>query len=309
MIFESYRYIKESLDEVNKEIYKIFHKDFFPKVSPVYKEGKRLRAALTLFTSHAFDVYDINLIKTAAAVELVHFSSLIHDDVVDEADLRRDATSMNRLVGNHSAVLIGDYTFSTAIHWISLTENPLLFKEISKAVVLMCEGEMIEEFTKREDTFDEDFYLDLIYKKTGALFESASMLGSLYRGQNNEGFREFGKKFGMLYQILDDLVDFLQGEDIIQGKVTLPIIYTKDKIFRALPEFKFKKDDFNENKIKEIVLNNGGIERSVEKSKIFFSEVNNIVKNFSSPLNEFLRNFIEEVYEYAFGLINKFKEV
>ncbi len=309
MIFESYKHIENALNEVNEEIYKIFHRDFFSKVSPIYKEGKRLRAALTLFTSHAFDGYDINLIKTAAAVELVHFSSLIHDDVVDESDIRRNEPSINRITGNHSAVLIGDYAFSTAIHWISLTENPLLFKEISKAVVLMCEGEMVEEFTKRENTFDEHFYLDLIYKKTGALFESASMLGALYREQNDEKFRKFGKKFGILYQILDDLVDFLQGEDIIQGKVTLPIIYTKDKIFDILSEFKFKKDGFDENKIREIVVNNGGIKKSVEKSRILFSETQSIVKNISSPLNKFLKNFIEEVYEYAFDLINKFKEV
>lgn len=308
-MFDSYKYIEIPLKRVNEEIEKVFKQKFFPAVSPLYREGKRLRSALTLFTSHAFDNWDENLIHLAASVELIHFSSLIHDDVVDEAEKRRNYVALNRLLGNHAAVLIGDYVFSTAIYWISLTGNPLLFKEISCAVLLMCEGEMLEEFTKREDTFDEDYYFDLIYKKTGALFESASMLGAIHRGDISEKYRVFGKNFGILYQVLDDLIDFLEGEDVRQGKVTLPLIYAKKEIFNRFPEFKFKKDGFDEIEMKKIVLKGGGIEKAIEKSRSIGKEIEKIMDNFHEPLRRILKKFVSEVYEYAFSLINNYKEV
>lgn len=309
MFFKSYEPIKEPLNEVNKKIEKIFKNRYFPNFPPLYKEGKRLRAAINLFTSNAFENYDKNIINVATSLEMIHFSSLIHDDIVDGAETRRNLPSMNKLLGNHSAVLIGDYLFSKAMNFISLTKNPLIFKEVSRASFLMCEGEIMEEFTEREKNFNEKYYFDLIYRKTGALFESASVLGALYKNKTNKNYRRFGRKFGILYQIFDDIIDFLEGEDIRQGKVTLPIIYTKSKIFKYFPEFKNKKDGFEIEKIKEIVIKNKGIEKSLKKGEKFLKEIRKILKEFEFPLKKFLNDFVDEIHIYVLEKINKFKEV
>ncbi|MEO0276267.1 MAG: polyprenyl synthetase family protein, partial [candidate division WOR-3 bacterium] len=294
---------------VNEEIEKAFPKKYFSKFPPLYKEGKRLRAAINLFMSRAFEKYDKNIIKIATSLELVHFSSLIHDDVIDNAETRRNSISMNKLVGNHAAILIGDYLFSKALNFISSIKNPLIFKEFSRAAYLMCEGEIIEEFTKRENTFNENYYFNLIYKKTGALFESASTLGAFYTEEKNKKFGEFGKKFGILYQIFDDIIDFLFEEDIKQGKVTLPLIYTKSQIFKNFPKFKKEKDVIEIKKIKEIVIENKGIEKSIKKGEDFLKEIKEILKSFSYPLNKFLNSFVDEIHAYVLGIVNKFKEV
>ncbi|MEO0231433.1 MAG: polyprenyl synthetase family protein [candidate division WOR-3 bacterium] len=309
MFFKSYEYIIEPLNKVNKEIEKAFTKKYFSKFPPIYKEGKRLRAVINLFTSKAFEKYDRNIIKIATSLELIHFSSLIHDDVIDNADTRRNSISVNRLFGNHTAILIGDYLFSKALNFISSIKNPLIFKEFSRAAYLMCEGEIIEEFTERENTFCEDYYFDLIYKKTGALFESASILGAFYREEKNKKFGEFGKKFGILYQIFDDIIDFLYEEDIKQGKVTLPLIYTKSQIFKKFPEFKKKKDGIEIKKLKEIVIENKGIQKSMKKGEKFIKEIKTILKSFSYPLNKFLNSFVDEIHAYVLEKVNKFKEV
>ncbi len=309
MFFKSYEYIIEPLNKVNEEIEKAFPKKYFSKFPPLYKEGKRLRAAINLFMSRAFEKYDKNIIKIATSLELVHFSSLIHDDVIDNAETRRNSISMNKLVGNHAAILIGDYLFSKALNFISSIKNPLIFKEFSRAAYLMCEGEIIEEFTKRENTFNENYYFNLIYKKTGALFESASTLGAFYTEEKNKKFGEFGKKFGILYQIFDDIIDFLFEEDIKQGKVTLPLIYTKSQIFKNFPKFKKEKDVIEIKKIKEIVIENKGIEKSIKKGEDFLKEIKEILKSFSYPLNKFLNSFVDEIHAYVLGIVNKFKEV
>ncbi len=298
--------VKQGIKEVNEKIHGIFKKDFFPEIPDNLLQGKRLRPLLVLYTSFAFDELTDDKVNVACAAELVHFASLIHDDVVDEADLRRDAETLNTSYGNHTAVLLGDYVFSKAMEYISRAGRPELFEILSKTSVEMCEGEIIDEFLDREKRFEIESYSILIKKKTASLFSASCEMGAIISEYENIGIlKEFGEKFGVLFQILDDLHDFYTGgEDIRESKITLPHVLFKDEIKSVFPDFLYKKDYELSKKVRDYLLQKGAIEKSYDFISSYFKDLKDLVLKVDKPLKDYLYSFIEYLEKNKIELFN-----
>ncbi len=299
--------VKEGIKEVDKRIHNIFKKDFFPEVSPELLQGKRLRPLLVLYTSFAFEELTENKVDVAAAVELVHFGSLIHDDIVDRAELRRNAKTLNSFYGDHIALLIGDYVFSKAMEYISNTKKTELFEILSKTFLQMCEGEIIDEFLDREKKFELENYLILIKKKTASLFSaSCEMGGVISEYKNIKIIKKFGEKFGILFQMLDDLHDFYTcGEDIRKSKITLPHVLFKDEIKKVFPEFVFKKDYKLSKKVRNYLLKKKIMEKSYDFISDYFKELKELIFKVDKPLKDYLYSFIEYLEKNKIEIFNE----
>ncbi|MBM3242592.1 polyprenyl synthetase family protein [Candidatus Poribacteria bacterium] len=210
--------------------------------------GKRIRPILFLL-SHRVCNSELNpqylpadVYELAVAVELIHAASLVHDDVVDEACLRRGRESVNSKWGNRIAVLIGDYLHTKVLSILAARKShDAVMSIISASIQAMCEGEIIHAFRKKDFDISQDDYFRIVDFKTGKLITASCTIGA-YTGTNNQMFidaiTEYAKHFGSAFQIVDDLLDFVGNEEALgkqpfndfkEGKLTFPIIYTRDQ--------------------------------------------------------------------------------
>lgn len=198
--------------------------------------GKLVRPALALLSASAAGGADEQRLWLAGTVELIHIASLIHDDVIDAADLRRGTSTVNVLWGNQIAVLLGDYLFATAFDLVSRIRHPQVSPTIAQAAVRMSGAEILATKHGGEPYEDEATYFAIIGGKTAALFSAACRAGALIAGAGPpvvQALTEFGEQWGMSFQITDDALDLTSsadalgkpvGSDVDTGKVTLPII-------------------------------------------------------------------------------------
>ena len=199
--------------------------------------GKRLRPSLLLLASKLSGETNPSAIGLAAVVEMIHTATLVHDDVIDGADLRRGRPSTNSRWGNHTSVLAGDWLYMQAFRIALQERNFRLIDILIDLTQLMVEGELIQwGMLGRLDLTVEE-HLDLVYRKTACLFEGCTRLGAVLAGQDSQaehGLAEYGRNLGMAFQLVDDLLDFTAneavlgkpvGSDLREGKVTLPLIY------------------------------------------------------------------------------------
>jgi len=198
--------------------------------------GKLVRPALALLSAAAAGEADEQRLWLAGTVELIHIASLIHDDVIDAADLRRGESTVNVLWGNQIAVLLGDYLFATAFDLVSRVRHPQVSPTIAQAAVRMSQAEILATKHSGEPHQDEPTYFAIIDGKTAALFSAACRAGALIAGAAApvvNALTEFGRQWGLSFQITDDALDLTGspdalgkpvGSDIDTGKVTLPVI-------------------------------------------------------------------------------------
>jgi octaprenyl-diphosphate synthase len=198
--------------------------------------GKLVRPALALLSAAAAGGADEQRMWLAGTVELIHIASLIHDDVIDAADLRRGASTVNILWGNQVAVLLGDYLFATAFDLVSRIRHPDVAPTIAQAAVSMSQAEIQAVKVGGEPHEDDAVYFAIIDGKTAQLFSAACRAGGLIAGAAPPvaaALGTFGREWGMSFQITDDALDFTGdpralgkpvGSDIDTGKVTLPVI-------------------------------------------------------------------------------------
>jgi len=204
--------------------------------------GKQIRPALLFFVSRLLgSKISEDHVKVGAVIELIHTATLVHDDVLDDAELRRNVETVHRRWGERAAVLIGDYIYSRAFHMA--TEVPGMGGLLSDTTHTICEGELLQ-IANRYREIDEDTYLDIIRKKTAVLYAVSCEIGGILGGLDAEQCRrlhDFGLQLGMAFQIVDDCLDYTGvefvagkslGTDLRQGKMTLPLIY----LMRSLPE-------------------------------------------------------------------------
>ncbi len=191
--------------------------------------GKRLRAKLML--EIAGD--GVLVIKAAAIIEMIHAASLLHDDVIDEASMRRGVASINALYGNKSAIMIGDILYSKAFYELVELDKEIA-KIVSNAVVLLSIGERKDVVLSQSFNADETLYKQMLYEKTGALIEAAAWSAAILAKKNPIIFKEYGKKLGIAFQMIDDILDIISDSktlgkpalnDFKEGKTTLPYIY------------------------------------------------------------------------------------
>ena len=236
-----YEPVRDELERATR----IIENEIFSSVSCVNRlcahvetyRGKRIRAALVLLSGGACgDVNDDHCVL-AAVVELVHLATLLHDDVLDEADTRRRQATINNLHGNETAVLLGDYFISHAYHLCSSLGDQHAARAIGDATNTVCEGELLQVFQRNNPCLTEEEYFQIIEKKTAALTGTCGALGARYAGADAEtvaALRAFGVSVGIAFQIVDDVLDMAgdesyagksRGRDLAMGEATLPFIH------------------------------------------------------------------------------------
>lgn len=199
------------------------------------KLGKQIRPAIVFLSAAICGKITENTYQTALALEMLHASSLIHDDVVDEGTVRRNAPSVNAAFGNQKAVLIGDYLLSKCINMVISVKDEKLLKTISELAQAMTEGELLQLSNKEDNQLSKEVYLKMIERKTALLFAACFQLGAKsaqISESETEKWRQIGLEFGLFFQICDDLSDFESKistlkdshKDIIEHKITLPLI-------------------------------------------------------------------------------------
>jgi len=198
--------------------------------------GKRLRPLLTLASARMCGYEGTRHVHLAACVEFIHTATLLHDDVVDESDLRRGLETANALWGNKASVLVGDFLFSRAFQLMVADGSLKVLKILSDASAVIAEGEVHQLLTANDTGTDERAYLEVIEAKTAALFAAACRVGAVVaeRPEAEEAALErFGKGLGIAFQLVDDVLDYSAeqkalgkavGDDFREGKITLPVV-------------------------------------------------------------------------------------
>lgn len=209
--------------------------------------GKRLRPMLTLASARLFRYEGADHVKLAAAVELIHGATLLHDDVVDQSALRRGASTANIIWGNKESVLVGDFIFARAFELMVESKDLRVLKALSHASGVIAEGEVLQLTTQKNLSATFETYLQVVEAKTAALFAAATEVGGLISGRTSKeeaAIREFGLNFGVAYQLIDDALDYAGfeaslgktlGDDFREGKMTAPVVFA---VARARPDEK-----------------------------------------------------------------------
>lgn len=199
--------------------------------------GKRLRPLLVILSSGIDDPAYQPLIDVAAAIELIHTASLIHDDILDQATTRRGVPTLNSLQDNHTAVLTGDFLFATAFELLTGSQCPDALALMTDAIRAMCQAEIEQKEALFQFSVTESMYLSRIEKKTASLLAACCGAGALAGGLPPEAvtaLTAYGRNLGLCFQIIDDLLDFTAdsatlgkpaNSDLAQGILTLPVIY------------------------------------------------------------------------------------
>ncbi|NMG48036.1 octaprenyl diphosphate synthase [Azoarcus communis] len=203
----------------------------------IHSGGKRLRPALVLYTAGAMGYHGTQHHELAAVVEFIHTATLLHDDVVDESELRRGNKTANALFGNAASVLVGDFLYSRAFQMMVGVDNMRVMQVLSDATNVIAEGEVLQLLNCHNADVAIDDYLRVIRYKTAKLFEAAARLGGILAGADDETearLAAFGMHLGTAFQIIDDVLDYSAdesetgkhlGDDLAEGKPTLPLIH------------------------------------------------------------------------------------
>lgn len=199
--------------------------------------GKRIRPLITVLAAQAIDVHDSKITKLAAIIEFIHTATLLHDDVVDESDLRRGEKTANALFGNAASILVGDFLYSRSFEMMTELENFKVMSVLASATNVIAEGEVLQLMNCNNPDTSEQSYMDVIYFKTAKLFEAATQLVAVL-GQQPEiietALLNYGKYLGTAFQLTDDVMDYASdtqemgkntGDDLAEGKPTLPLLY------------------------------------------------------------------------------------
>jgi|TARA_B110000971_G_scaffold55799_1_gene56785 octaprenyl-diphosphate synthase len=200
--------------------------------------GKRLRPALVLLSSGLLGSVSNQQHQIAAIIEFIHTATLLHDDVVDESELRRGKSTANHIFGNAASVLVGDFLYSRAFQMMVEIKNMRVMDILSEATNIIAEGEVLQLLNLHNADVSEAAYLKVIHYKTAKLFEAAARLGAVISGGNNSSDEEnlalYGMHLGTAFQLVDDVLDINGdaektgknlGDDLAEGKPTLPILY------------------------------------------------------------------------------------
>lgn len=269
--------------------------------SSLRNKGKQLRPIILLLTAKMFgDINDI-AITAASAVELLHNASLIHDDVVDNSMMRRNAPSINAVWDNHIAVLIGDFFLSTAMQQAISTGNVDIIDSLCMLGRTLSIGELDQIYNARFHKLSEQAYFNIIYNKTASLFVSCARMGchsAGVAGERLDAMVRFAGLLGLCFQLRDDIFDYFSdekvgkptGNDLKEGKITLPLLYALS--IDSLPTHKemeelSRKPELSEAEIRtltDFAIENGGIEYTYRKMRELRDEAATILSTL--PDNE-----------------------
>jgi octaprenyl-diphosphate synthase len=258
--------------------------------------GKRLRPLVLLMMTKALGGNDPHAITLAGALELIHTATLLHDDVVDESQLRRGRQTANHLWGNPASILVGDFLYSRAFRWLAQTERLDAIKIFAASTNDIAEGEVLQLMHRHNINMTVSDYLLIIARKTGKLFEVAAQTGALLADDNPQtqlAAAQYGLNLGIAFQITDDILDYLGKEqelgkqpfdDLKDGSLTLPILYVLEKGSAEEKLFIQKiiqdKEVSDPEKLKTMLHQSGAIEYAYNIAKEYVAQAENALTTF-----------------------------
>ena len=266
--------------------------------------GKRFRPLLCLASSQMIGNITQNSIYLAAAVELIHVATLLHDDVVDESELRRGQQTANMIWGNKPSILVGDFLFAKAFGLMVKTENIKYLDILATSASKISEGEVRQLRCFDSLDLSVESYLEITEYKTATLFSAACQTGALTAGADSDTAHllgQFGRFFGLMYQIIDDIDDYIatnrgksQGDDYREGKVTLPILLA----YQNDPDKSFWHQCFNSNQ-------QPSFEQALERLHKFdaFQKSKVIAKTYAQKAQSCIQSFNHEIAELMHMLV------
>lgn len=279
------------------------------------RAGKQMRPMLTLLSAKNYgEISDVTQ-DAAIALELLHTASLVHDDVVDESSERRGQPSVNASYNNKVAILVGDYILSTCLLHVSYTENHKILYYLSGLGRTLAAGEILQLQNINNQEISEEVYYQVIKQKTAALFETCCGIGALSAGASDdevEKAKKFGQDLGIIFQIRDDIFDYFDskeigkptGNDMAEGKLTLPVIYALNNTdFEAMLTLakKVKARTINPDEIAvlvEFTKQHGGIEYAEQRMEEIAREAQEYINHFVKPeLTESYTAYLEYVIQ------------
>ena len=231
--------------------------------------GKRLRPMLTLASARMCGYEGDRHVLLSACIEFIHTATLLHDDVVDESDLRRGEASANALWGNKPSVLVGDFLFTRSFALMVEDGDLEVLRILSQGSSILAEGEVLQLVTANDTETSESAYMEVIQAKTAELFAAAAELGPVIAGRpkkEQEAFRAYGMNLGIAFQLIDDVLDFSAkeealgkavGDDFREGKITLPIVL-------AFARGNDEERAFWKRTMEELDQNDGDIEHAMD---------------------------------------------
>ena len=308
--------IKKEFNETDKLIKKQINSDVnrIPKLSKhiIDLGGKRLRPMLTISCAKMLKIRNKNHIKLAAAVELLHTATLLHDDVVDESVYRRGEKTSHTLWDNKSSILVGDFLLGRAFQLMVETNSIECLSILSKAAAIIAEGEVLQLVETNNINIKETNYIKIIESKTAALFSSACEVGGVVSGANKYQKKKlfnFGKNLGTAFQLTDDALDYEgssskmgknNGDDFYEGKVTLPVILALKNADRKEKDFwekTFNKKVRNKTDLriaKKIIKDKDTINQTHKLANKYGEKAKNIMKDFeSNPIRNALIDLVD----------------
>lgn len=281
--------------------------------------GKRLRPMLTLAAAHMCDYSGSRHVALAACVEFIHTATLLHDDVVDQSDLRRGLASANTLWGNKASVLVGDFLFSRSFELMVEDGSLEVLGILSNASAVIAEGEVMQLITANDTETSETAYLDVIRSKTAQLFAAACRIGAVVAARprvEEEALDSFGMNLGIGFQMIDDVLDYSAkqatlgksiGDDFKEGKMSLPVILSfrrgddEDRAFwrRTVEDLDQNEGDFEH--ALHLMEKHNALEDSIERARHYGAIARDALGIFSdraekSAFNELIDFCIERAY-------------
>jgi octaprenyl-diphosphate synthase len=262
--------------------------------------GKRVRPILVILTAKLCGYKNEKHISYAAIIEFIHTATLLHDDVVDNAQTRRGSSTANIVWGNEPSVLVGDFLYSKSFELMAEDGNHEILKTISKATTALSEGEILELLKTSDIDTREEEYFEIIGNKTAVLFSAACEIGAILSNIDKEkrlSLKNFGYNLGIAFQLTDDMLDYIScdnilgkhvGTDLKEGKVTLPLIHTlkltnekeKTSIKKVLDKNKVTIKDFE--RVRNIILKYGGIDYTSTIAKQYINTAKNFLNIFQT---------------------------
>ena len=260
--------------------------------------GKRLRPLLLIISADLFGYHESRRYSMAAVIEFIHTASLLHDDVIDHANIRRGKAAANRVWGNTASILVGDYLYATSFRLLAEDGDPTVQRIVSSATTTMVEGEAIQFIKSGDAEISEAEYLSIIEKKTAVLMSASCALGAALAGAPRASIDmlgEIGMKLGVSFQVTDDTLDYVGveknfgktiGMDLKEGKMTLPLIWALSqgsKSEKALIKDIVTRKSAGDEDVKTIIAfikAYGGIDYAREKAAGFISQAKDAINTF-----------------------------
>ena len=298
----------EVLEKVKNQIRDFVEVCHYPKALDLLEKlatGKMLRSKLILKIAGV----NSETIKLCAVVEMIHAASLLHDDVIDEADTRRGKPSINALYDNKTSIMFGDILYSRAFTELSQMDKKVAY-HVSNAVTELSIGEMMDVDLTQSFNSSYDKYLTMIYKKTASLIEASARSAAIIAGLDDEKYASYGKNLGLAFQMVDDILDITQSSqtlgkpamlDFKEGKVTIPYLYLYERVEDKEYLKSLYKKELNQKELdylKEKLNSTNALSDAIKEAKNIGLEAINSIKDEKN--SEDLINIMKAMIERDF---------